>query len=115
MVFKVHCLSFLKQKILIKIAISCFIILKFKVLIKILFFKHAGSYFCLTFLYVQCVFVKYILLIYFSVLRYIKQKTPLWYILLTLKGKYNKYFIASILAIVLIFFDFIFIIFKSKI
>ena len=113
-VFRLHCLSFLKQRFLIKIAIFCFILVKFKVLIKIVFFKHVGSIFCLSFLYAQSIFIKYLFLVYFLILNDIKDKASWSYLLFLMPYNYNRYFFASFFAIILIFFDFIFVIFKNK-
>ena len=112
--FRLHCLSFLEQRFLIKIAIFCFILVKFKVLIKIVFFKHAGSLFCLSFLFAQSIFIKYMFLLYFGILRDIKNNTSWSYLLFTMPYNYNRYFFASFFAIFLLFFDFIFVIFKNK-
>ena len=92
--FRLHCLSFLEQRFLIKIAIFCFILVKFKVLIKIVFFKHAGSIFCLSFLFAQSIFIKYMFLLYFGILRDIKNNTSWSYLLFTMPYNYNRYFFA---------------------
>ena len=93
----------------------CFILVKLKVLIKIVFFKHAGSLFCLSFLFAQSIFIKYLFLVYFIILEDIKKKASWSYLLFLMPYNYDRYFFASFFAIVLIFFDFIFILFKNKI
>ena len=113
--FRLHCLSFLEQRFLIKIAIFCFILVKFKVLIKIVFFKHAGSIFCLSFLFAQSIFIKYLFVVYFIILEDIKKKSSWSYLLFMMPYNYDRYFFASFFAIILILFDFIFILFKNKI
>ena len=109
LLFKIHLSCFLEQTFITKLLVTIFILFKLKLLIKILFFKHVGSIFAVTFLYGQSVFIKYIITTWFFLINSL-DSFSFGQIVKQIKNDYSKYKISSYILFVVILIDLAYII-----
>ena len=105
LLFKIHLSCFLEQTFITKLLVTIFILFKLKLLIKILFFKHVGSIFAVTFLYGQSVFIINIVNSFYVILNEIQYLFNAEGILFYMEDLYSKYKKVSIILLFVVAVD----------